>query len=55
MLSDKAIEEWLKAHKNPEIYKTGIIADFLNRKPEKLLQLQQIIRDEYKVFKKNSK
>jgi hypothetical protein len=34
-ISDKKIDEWLNDHKFTDVYKTGIIADFINCDPTK--------------------
>jgi len=58
-ISDKKIDERLNDHKFTDVYKTGIIADFINCDPIKTGRLQIKIREEYDLWrlekKKNTK
>jgi hypothetical protein len=54
-ISDKKIDEWLNDHKFTDVYKTGIIADFINCDPTKTGRLQIQIREEYALWKLEKK
>jgi len=58
-ISDKKIDEWLNDHKFTDVYKTGIIADFINCDPTNVGKLQISVREEYDLWrlekKKNTK